>query len=71
MFAFSNGVTLTSHYPKPGKVVLALSTQHTSPMLDGKTSKLEIILYYNSTKGGVDVIDSMLETAMGKPTLRR
>ena len=57
--------------PKPRKVVLALSTQHTGPMVDGKTSKPEIILYYNSAKGGVDVVDSMLETAMGKPTLRR
>ncbi|KAF0311053.1 PiggyBac transposable element-derived protein 4 [Amphibalanus amphitrite] len=71
MFAFRNGVTLTSHCPKPGKVVLALSTQHETPMVDERTRKPEIILYYNSTKGGVDVVDSMLETAMGKPTLRR
>ena len=40
-------------------------------MVDGKISKPEIILYYNSTKGGVDVVDSMLEMAMGTPTLRR
>ena len=71
MFAFRNGVTLTSHCPKPRKVVMALSTQHEASMVDAKTKKPEIILYYNSTKGGVDVVDSMLETAMGKPALRR
>ncbi|KAF0298471.1 PiggyBac transposable element-derived protein 4 [Amphibalanus amphitrite] len=71
MFTFRNGVTLASHCPKPKKVVMALSTQHETPIVDEKTRKPEIILYYNSTKGGVDVVDSMLETAMGKPTLRR
>ena len=71
MFAFRNGVTLTSHCPKPRKIVLALSTQHQSPMVDAKTMKPKIILYYSSNKGGVEVVHSMLETAMGKPTLRR
>ena len=32
-------------------------------MVDDKTTN--IVLYYNATKGGVDVVDFMLETAMG------
>ena len=71
LFCFRNGVTLVSHCPKPRKLVLALSTQHDAALVDVKTKKPEVILYYNATKGGVDVVDSMLETCMGKPTLRR
>lgn len=71
MFAFRNTVMLVSHCPKPKKVVLALSTQHDRPMVDSKTKKPEVILYYNTTKGGVDVVDSMLESYMGKPALKR
>ena len=71
MFAFRNNVMLVSHCPKPWKLVLALSTQHDAPMIDSNTKKPEIVLYYNTTKGGVDVVDSMLESCMGKPTLKR
>ena len=55
----------------PGKLALALSTQHQAPLVDSRTKKPEIIMYYNATKGGVDVMDSMIESYMGKPALRR
>ena len=50
---------------------MVLSTQHKTPMVDSVTGMPEIILYYNSTKGGVDVVDAMIERHMGKPPLRR
>ena len=71
LFAFRGGVTLASHCPRPGKLVLALSSQHQAPMVDSQTKKPEIILAYNATKGGVDVLDAMIASYMGKPALRR
>lgn len=71
LFGFRNGVTLVSHAPKPNKVVLLMSTQHHAPMVDAHSGKPEIMLFYNSTKGGVDVLDAMVEKCMGKPPLNR
>ena len=43
-----------------GKVVQVLSSQHKLSTVDN-TGKPESILYYNSTKGDVDVIDAIME----------
>ncbi|XP_066978822.1 piggyBac transposable element-derived protein 4-like [Macrobrachium rosenbergii] len=40
------------------KLVLLLSSQHTQPTI-GSTGKLEVIEFYNSTKGGTDTFDQM------------
>uniref|UniRef100_A0A1B6JQP1 PiggyBac transposable element-derived protein domain-containing protein n=1 Tax=Homalodisca liturata TaxID=320908 RepID=A0A1B6JQP1_9HEMI len=60
MFAFKDGKTLLSYCPKKKKVVLLLSTMHHSDEIDpqsGDAKKPFILTFYNSTKGGVDVVD--------------
>lgn len=61
MFAFQEKCTLVSYIPKPGKNVLLLSTMHNDDALDELTGKPEMIMTYNETKGGVDVVDKMCE----------
>ena len=68
---FRNGVQLASFCPKAGKVVLVASSQHKQPMVDGTTGKPEVILYYNSTKGGVDVCDAIIGSLMCPAPVRR
>ena len=71
LFGFRNDITLVSHCPKPGKLVLAVSTQHKTALVDSRTKKSDVILYYNATKGGVDVLDAITEYYMYKPPLKR
>uniref|UniRef100_A0A1B6FHL7 PiggyBac transposable element-derived protein domain-containing protein n=1 Tax=Cuerna arida TaxID=1464854 RepID=A0A1B6FHL7_9HEMI len=63
MFGFGkNLTTLVSYVPKPRKVVLVTSTMHYNKQIDestGDQKKPEMITFYNSTKGGVDVVDEM------------
>ena len=40
-------------------------TQHQEPLVDTQSGKPEIMLYYNATKGGVDVVNAMVGTYMG------
>ena len=58
-FAFDENMTLVSFSPKPTKIVLLLSTFHTYGVIDEDTSKPEVVLLYNSTKGGVDTYDQL------------
>lgn len=58
-FAFDENKTLVSFSPKPNKIVLLLSTFHTYGVIDKETGKPEIVLFYNSTKGGVDTYDQL------------
>ncbi|KAF0290373.1 PiggyBac transposable element-derived protein 4 [Amphibalanus amphitrite] len=51
IFCFRNDVTLVSQCTKPGKLVLAVSTQHRGPCVDSRTKKPEIVLYYKASKG--------------------
>lgn len=71
LFAYNGSQTAVSYCPKPKKLVTALSTQHQAPMVDKITKKPEILLYYNATKGGVDVLDAMVENYTYSPPLRR
>ena len=63
MFAFSEHgtVSLCSYIPKKKKNVLLISTMHKDNSVSGLMTKLEIIQYYNKTKGGVDNMDKMLQ----------
>ncbi|KAJ4437817.1 hypothetical protein ANN_13755 [Periplaneta americana] len=54
-FAFTEDTTLVSNVPKKGKVVTVLCTQHCDMKVTDDMS--DIILFYNSTKAGVDVLD--------------
>ena len=40
-------------------------------MVDSHTKKPDVVLYYNATKGGVDVLDAITEYYMYKPPLNR
>ena len=66
VFGFEkNGTTLVSYVPKKGKFVLLLSTMHHGKTIDpdsGDAQKPEIIIFYNCTKGGVDIVDEMCGT---------
>lgn len=65
MFGFQEKCTLMSYIPKQKKNVLLLSTLHNDGKIDestGEAKKTEVITFYNSTKGGVDVVDEMCAT---------
>lgn len=62
MFGFGKNCTLVSYIPKKKKNVLLVSSMHHDDSIDTKNStdcKPEIIMDYNSTKGGVDIVDQL------------
>ncbi|KAJ4436823.1 hypothetical protein ANN_16955 [Periplaneta americana] len=59
-FAFTEDTTLISNVPKKGRVVTVLCTQHCDMKVTD--DKPDIILFYNSTKAGVDVLDKCIRT---------
>ena len=59
MFGFQENSTLVSYVPKKGRNVLLLSTIHNDDKIDANTGKPDMIMMYNSTKGGVDVVDKL------------
>ena len=66
-----NDIQLVSYCPKEKKVVLVASSQHRLPLVDSVTKKPEVILYYNSTKGGIDVCDAITESTTCQAAIRR
>lgn len=58
-FAFSKDITLVSHVSEKKKCVLLISSMHFQDEIDLETKKPEIIMFYNSTKGGVDTFDQL------------
>lgn len=54
-FAFNDNTTLVSYVPKRRKVVTVLSTQHYDMKVTD--NKPDMIVFYNSTKGGVDALE--------------
>ncbi|XP_039311769.1 uncharacterized protein LOC105198192 isoform X3 [Solenopsis invicta] len=59
-FVYHNGKTLVSYNPEKRKIVLLLSSLHTSGTIDEKSGKPEIVLFYNKTKGGTDVFNQLV-----------
>lgn len=60
IFGFTKSLTLVSYVPKTGKAVILLSSMHHSKEISvDNQHKPEIILFYNTTKGGTDVMDKM------------
>lgn len=70
-FCFSKDCSLVSFIPKKGKNVLAISSMHFDNEVDKDTGKPEIIMKYNSTKGGVDVVDKLGATYNVARNVRR
>ncbi|UYV72184.1 hypothetical protein LAZ67_9002121 [Cordylochernes scorpioides] len=65
VFGFQSEMTLLSYKSKENKVVLMLSTLHHDANIDDSTGELkkpEMIMFYNMTKGGVDMMDEMTAT---------
>lgn len=61
MFAFREKTTLVSYIPKPRKNVILLSTMHYDDEINKITGKPSVIMDYNATKSGVDILDKMCE----------
>lgn len=74
LFGFQKTMTIVSYVPKPNKAVVLLSSMHHAAHIDpasGDQRKPEIIMYYNSTKGGVDTNDHLCGTYnVGRRTKR-
>lgn len=58
-FLFHKNVTVVSYKPKQNKLVTLISSAHQDDAIDPVSKKPEIVLNYNSTKGGVDSFDQM------------
>lgn len=73
LFTEEEGILMISYKAKAKKTVYLLSSMHDSKTVrhdDGK-KRPEAILYYNSTKGGVDNADEMLRSYSTKAASRR
>ena len=72
LFGFQNDAMISSYCPKKNCVVPMLSTMHLQPDVAATSDKKpEVILYYNSTKGGVDTLDRMVRTYTCKRMTKR
>ena len=67
-FGFQSDAMIASYCPKKRCVVNMLSTMHALPDISSTSceKKPEVILYYNSTKSGVDILDRMVWTKNDK-----
>ncbi|KAJ8885235.1 hypothetical protein PR048_011431 [Dryococelus australis] len=65
MFGFQEDCSLMYYAPTKNKNVLLISTMHHDTAIDNRTGNLnkpEIVTFYNSTKGGVAVVDKLCVT---------
>lgn len=69
LFAYRPFITISSYVQKQNKSILFLSSYHRNPkVIDGKST---INLFYNQTKGGVDVLDKLCHTYSAQRTTNR
>lgn len=60
LFGHQDNMTLVSYVPKKGKAVILLSSMHLDAEVSNRDDKKpQVIIDYNSTKGGVDTVDQM------------
>lgn len=71
LFGFTKDFTIASYVPKKNKSVILVSSMHHDNSVDESTKKPEIILQYNSTKGGVDAVDQMCSVYSSSRRTRR
>ena len=72
IFAFQRNCTMVSYVPKRNKAVILLSSGHDDSSCDSSSPfKPNMILDYNSTKGGVDTLDQMVRQYSCKRKTRR
>jgi hypothetical protein len=72
LFGFTDQMTLVSYVPKKNRSVILLSTMHhDNAISQSNSSKPEMILMYNHTKGGVDTLDRRIrEYTVKRKSLR-
>jgi len=71
-FYKSGPVTLAKYQAKPPKTVVVLSTQHAGAVCQSNGKKKpESVLYYNTNKCGVDMLDAMCRLMSMKAACRR
>lgn len=71
LFGFTKDTAIVSYVPKKNKSVILMSSMHHDNFVDESTNKPEIILHYNSTKGGVDSVDQMCSVYSSSRRTRR
>jgi len=72
IFGHQEPLTVLSYVPKKGKAVILLSSMHRDAEISDRTDKKpQIIMDYNSTKGGVDTLDQMVSKFSTKRMTRR
>ncbi|CAK1552928.1 unnamed protein product [Leptosia nina] len=71
LFGFTKQKTICSHVPKKNRAVILVSSMHHNEVVDENTKIPEIILYYNSTKGGVDEADKKCSNYSSSRRTRR
>ena len=73
LFGFQKDVMIALYCPKKNAVVNMLSTMHNQPDVDENSEKKkpDVILCYNETKSGVDIVDKMVKTYSTKRISRR
>lgn len=71
-YAFTNNTCFVSYVPKKNKAIILLSTMHNQIQnAEDETKKPEIILHYNQTKIGVDIMDQMVKHFTCRRATRR
>ncbi|CAF2119811.1 unnamed protein product [Rotaria magnacalcarata] len=72
IFCFGRQLALVRYVPKKGKAVILLSTMHHDKFVNDERKKQpDIILYYNNTKGGVDLMDQTVKTYSCRRKIKR
>lgn len=72
VFDLQNKITMVSYVPAKGRYVTLLSSYHTRKEVSvDEHKKPEIILFYNATKGGVDLLDKVVGTYRCKRKINR
>lgn len=71
IFGFTKETALVSYVPKKGKNVLLISSMHSDDAVDSESGKPQMILDYNATKSGVDVVDKLCATYNVARNVRR
>lgn len=61
LYDHTNKIILVSYVPKPGRNVLLFSSSHSTSEVSAENNKPKIILDYNKTKAGVDILDQNTE----------
>ena len=73
IFGFQNDAMIASYCPQKEYVVNMFSTMHSLPEIASNSAekKPKVILYYNSTKSGVDILNGTVRTYTCKRMTRR